>query len=33
MIAICDLRYCQRTRQYAERRTTEGKITARLVPS
>ncbi len=25
MIAVCRLRYCPRTRAYAERRTTEGK--------
>jgi transposase len=25
MIAVCRLRYCQRTRAYATRRTTEGK--------
>jgi len=25
MIAVCRLRYCPKTRAYAERRTTEGK--------
>jgi hypothetical protein len=25
MIAVCRLRYCPRTRAYAERRTSEGK--------
>jgi transposase len=25
MIAVCRLRYCERTRAYAARRTTEGK--------
>ena len=31
MIAVCRLRYCQRTRAYAERRTEEGKTKAEII--
>jgi transposase len=31
MIAVCRLRYCQRTRAYAERRTAEGKTKTEII--
>lgn len=31
MIAVCRLRYCERTRAYAERRTTEGKTKTEII--
>jgi transposase len=31
MIAVCRLRYCQRTRAYAERRTAEGKTKPEII--
>jgi transposase len=31
MIAVCRLRYCQRTRAYAQRRTTEGKSKREII--
>jgi len=31
MIAVCRLRYCERTRAYAERRTAEGKTKAEII--
>jgi transposase len=31
MIAVCRLRYCERTREYAERRTAEGKTKAEVI--
>jgi len=31
MIAVCRLRYCQRTRAYAQRRTTEGKTKREII--
>ena len=31
MIAVCRLRYCKRTRAYAERRTTEGKTKTEII--
>ena len=31
MIAVCRLRYCQRTRQYAERRAQEGKTQREII--
>jgi len=31
MIAVCRLRYCERTRAYAERRTAEGKTKSEII--
>jgi transposase len=31
MIAVCRLRYCARTRAYAERRTAEGKTKPEII--
>ena len=31
MIAVCRLRYCERTRAYAERRTAEGKTKTEII--
>jgi hypothetical protein len=31
MIAVCRLRYCQRTRAYAARRTAEGKTKTEII--
>ena len=31
MIAVCRLRYCPRTRAYAERRTAEGKTKREII--
>ena len=31
MIAVCRLRYCERTRAYAERRTAEGKTKPEII--
>ena len=31
MIAVCRLRYCQRTRAYAQRRTAEGKTKTEII--
>lgn len=31
MIAVCRLRYCSKTRAYAERRTTEGKTKKEII--
>jgi transposase len=31
MIAVCRLRYCPKTRAYAERRTTEGKTKKEII--
>ncbi len=31
MIAVCRLRYCERTRAYAERRTEEGKTKKEII--
>ena len=31
MIAVCRLRYCQRTRAYAERRTAQGKTKTEII--
>ena len=31
MIAVCRLRYCPRTRAYAERRTAEGKTKPEII--
>ena len=31
MIAVCRLRYCERTRAYAERRTAQGKTKTEII--
>jgi transposase len=31
MIAVCRLRYCQRTRAYADKRTAEGKTKTEII--
>jgi len=31
MIAVCRLRYCQRTRAYAQRRTAQGKTKTEII--
>jgi transposase len=31
MIAVCRLRYCERTRAYAQRRTAEGKTKREII--
>ncbi len=31
MIAVCRLRYCDRTRDYAKRRTAEGKTKSEII--